>query len=97
VRIYPSPSASVATTSARPPYSSETNFGTISGKLEIGGVSRDVLSNQTSRFPWSIAVVAAMERDWLDWVARAGLKDDPDAPHPMRPNPGAKQESEGPG
>jgi hypothetical protein len=48
------------------PYFSETNFVTISGKLEIGGVSRGVLSDQTSRFRWSIAIVGALERAWLD-------------------------------
>jgi hypothetical protein len=38
-------------------YSSETNFVAISGQMEIGGVSWDVLSDQTSRFRWSRGVV----------------------------------------
>jgi hypothetical protein len=84
------------------PYSSETNFVAISGELEIGGVSREVFTDQSSRFGWSISAVntrpgngwadtvdeakAALERAWLDWVARAGLKDDPDA----KPTPTVK-------
>jgi hypothetical protein len=84
------------------PYSSETNFVAISGELEIGGVSREVFTDKSSRFGWSISAVntrpgngwadtvdeakAALERAWLEWVARAGLRDDPDA----RPAPPVK-------
>jgi hypothetical protein len=56
----------------------------ISCELEIGGVSREVLSDQSSRFGWSISAVntqpawadtvdeakAALVRACLDWVAR---------------------------
>lgn len=65
-------------------------------RWKSGGVSREVFSDQSSKFRWSIGVVdtgpvmgwentvdeakAALERAWFDWAARAGLRDDPNAP-----------------
>jgi hypothetical protein len=56
--------------------------------MEVGGVSREVFTDQSSRFGWSISAVStrpgngwadtvdqakdALECAWLDWVARAG-------------------------
>jgi hypothetical protein len=34
------------------PYSSETNFSALSGQMEIGGMSREVFTDQRSKFRW---------------------------------------------
>jgi hypothetical protein len=57
------------------PYSSETNFVAISGELEIGGVSREVFTDKSSRFGWSISAVNTRPGNgWADTVDEANTK-----------------------
>jgi hypothetical protein len=78
-----------------PPFASDTHWVAISGPTVIGGVRREVLSDQRGRFDWYVEVEispegqgyldtleeakSAVERVWRACLARHGLRDDPEA------------------